>query len=277
MFEINADLVNYIDSRRVCSQCARSSSRAALPLSARRHYADVTENQSTTATTPSSSTIPPPPSPPPPVTSSSSPVETTVTPSSTTRYRIKSGIILTRPPLLTREPTPFESAFYFYQKRLNERLTVPFRSEFYFRKDTASGLDWRIKLRERAGVAGKDIGRYNPRGRVAWNDELLTDSPTSSPQYMIDKLLQDAELRVSEDGEEIAEEERVPVERPMPRRTEADEKSDVRRLDRALDRTLYLVVKQGEGEAAKWVFPATDVPTEEALHEVCCPDEISWA
>jgi large subunit ribosomal protein L46 len=72
-------------------------------------------------------------------------------------------------------------------------------------------------------------------------------------------------MRVSEDGEEIAEEERVPVERPMGRRTEADEKADVKRLDRALERTLYLVVK---GKDGKWRFPEGDVPTQEALHEV---------
>lgn len=98
---------------------------------------------------------------------------------------------------------------------------------------------------------------------------MLVGSTTSSPSEVVDKLLADAELRVSEDGEPIAAEERVPVERPMPRRTEADEKGDVRRLDRALDRTLYLVVRRGEGEGAVWEFPTGLVPTEETLHEVC--------
>ena len=189
-----------------------------------------------------------------------------------TRYRIKAGLILSRPPLLTREPTPFEAAFYLYQKRLNERLAVPFRRQFYFRTDTAAELDWRIKLRERYGVAAKDIGRYNPRGRTAWNDEVLVGSRLGAPDVVVDKLLADAEMRVSEDGEEIAEDERVPVERPMPRRTEADEKGDVRRLDRALDQTLYLVVKKGDGDGAaataRWMFPTGDVYTHEALHEV---------
>ena len=37
-------------------------------------------------------------------------------------YRIKGGIILTRAPLITRALTPFENAFFFYQKRLEERL-----------------------------------------------------------------------------------------------------------------------------------------------------------
>lgn len=188
-----------------------------------------------------------------------------------TQYRIKSGLILTRPPLLTREQTPFESAFYLYQKRLNERLTAPFRREFYFKPDSAADLDFRIKLRERHGVPAKDIGRYNPRGRMSWNDEVLVGSRTSDPQEVVNRLLADAEVRVSEDGEPIPPEERVPVERPMPRRTEADESGDTRRLDRQLDRTLYLVVKRpvGENGESVWEFPAGYVRTEEALHEVC--------
>ncbi|KAL2137175.1 hypothetical protein VTI74DRAFT_7722 [Chaetomium olivicolor] len=244
-------------SQRVCSQCARPAPRirtaaaaspqpsVLLPLRSRRYYAA----EAATAQQPQPTT------PPPPV--------TTTAPG----YRIKSGVILTRAPLLTREQTPFESAFYFYQKRLNERLTAPFRRQFYFKQDTAADLDFRIKLRERHGVPAKDIGRYNPRGRMAWNDELLVGSKTSDPQEMLEKLLADAEVRVSEDGEPIAPEERVPVERPMPRRTEADEKNDVRRLDRALDRTLYLVVRRGEGETGVWEFPTGVVPTEETLHE----------
>lgn len=114
-------------------------------------------------------------------------------------------------------------------------------------------------------MAAKDIGRYNPRGRVAWNDEVLVGSRTSEPEHIVEKLLEDAEMRVSDDGEAITEEERVKVERPMPRRTEADEKGDVKRLDRALDQTLYFVVKRENGE---WGFPMGNVPTDEALHEV---------
>lgn len=205
--------------------------------------------------------------PPPPVTTTP---KTTSTGENPTHYRIKSGLILTRPPLLTREQTPFESAFYLYQKRLEERLTAPFRRQFYYKQDTAADLDFRIKLRERHGVPAKDIGRYNPRGRMAWNDEVLVGSTTSSPEEVLNRLLADAEVRVSEDGEPIAPEERVPVERPMPRRTEADEKGDVRRLDRKLDRTLYLVVRRQVGEKGEgvWEFPAGVVPTEETLHEV---------
>ncbi|KAK4204431.1 39S mitochondrial ribosomal protein L46-domain-containing protein [Triangularia verruculosa] len=245
-------------SQRVCLQCTRSSTpllllRTTTPtttslLHPRRTFAaeavpSPIPEQPTTTSQP-----PPPPSPGP----------------GPSPYHIKSALILTRPPLLTRLPTPFESSFYLYQKRLNERLVAPFRKDYYFKQDTAHDLEWRIKIKERHGVPAKDIGRYNPRGRMAWNDEVLVGSTASSPSTLTEVLLKDAEVRVSEDGELIAPEEIVPVEKPMPRRTEADDKDDKTRLDRKLDETLYLVVKHGR--TGKWGFPMEQVTTEEALH-----------
>ncbi|RYP31133.1 hypothetical protein DL767_005886 [Monosporascus sp. MG133] len=179
-------------------------------------------------------------------------------------YRIRGGIILTRAPLLTRALTPFENAFFFYQKRLNERLVLPFRHTLFFKKDTAADLDWRIKFEERGKIAAKELGRYYAKGRNAWNDELLVGSTLSNEERIRDILLKDAENRVTEDGEEADPDEIVPVERPMDRITEADKMNDVRRLDRKLDRTLYLVVQSKDG---RWQFPSGDVPTDEHLHE----------
>ncbi|KAI0866926.1 39S mitochondrial ribosomal protein L46-domain-containing protein [Xylaria cubensis] len=187
-----------------------------------------------------------------------------VTASRRAEYRIKSGVILTRAPLITRALTPFENAFFFYQKRLNERLVLPFRHTFYFKKDTASDLDWRIKFEERGKIAAKELGRYYAQGRNAWNDELLVGSTLSDEERVREILLKDAELRVTEDGEKAPPDEIVPVERPMDRITEADKTKDIRRLDRALDRTLYLVVQRTDGQ---WQFPTEDVPTDEHLHE----------
>jgi large subunit ribosomal protein L46 len=121
-------------------------------------------------------------------------------------------------------------------------------------------------VRERHGVAGRDIGRYNPRGRMGWNDEVLVGSPLGAGEEVLrERIMGDAEMRVSEDGEEIPKEDRTPLEGLRPRRTESDEKGDTRMLDRQLDRTLYLVVRKGE---ADWGFPAGDVLTSENLHEV---------
>ncbi|KAI0166649.1 39S mitochondrial ribosomal protein L46-domain-containing protein [Xylariaceae sp. FL1272] len=179
-------------------------------------------------------------------------------------YRIKSGVILTRPPLITRALTPFENSFFFYQKRLNERLVLPFRHTLYFKKDTASDLDWRIKFEERGRIAAKELGRYYAQGRNAWNDELLVGSTLSDEERVRQILLKDAELRVTEDGEEAPPDEIVPVEQPQSRETEADKTNDVHRLDRKLDRTLYLVVQHSD---YSWQFPAVDMSTQERLHE----------
>ncbi|SPO01019.1 related to MRPL17 - mitochondrial ribosomal protein, large subunit [Cephalotrichum gorgonifer] len=180
------------------------------------------------------------------------------------RYLIKGGIILTRPPLLTRPQTSFESAYFFYQKRLNERLTLPFTQSAFFKRDTPPQLDWAIKLRERNGVVAREVGQYNGRSSTAWDDEVRVGDNVSDPELLREILLKDAEARVSEDAEEIPLEERVPVERPQPRVTQADKSGDVKRLDRQLERTLYLVV---QGEEGKWEFPTAPVSTDEALHD----------
>jgi large subunit ribosomal protein L46 len=167
--------------------------------------------------------------------------------------------------LVTRALTPFENAFFFYQKRLNERLVLPFRHTFYFKEDTPLNLDWRIKFEERGKISAKELGRYYPQSRNAWNDELLVGSTLSTEERIREILLKDGELRVTEDGEKAAPDEVVPVEQPMDRTTEADKTNNIRRLDRALDRTLYLIVQRTDGQ---WLFPTEDVPTDEYLHEV---------
>ena len=57
-------------------------------------------------------------------------------------------------------------------------------------------------------------------------------------------------------------------EKPMPRRTPADEKRDVKSLDRHGTRNLYLLVKGPPGDKYKWRFPKGYIETSEFLHEV---------
>lgn len=182
-------------------------------------------------------------------------------------YRLKAGIILSRPPILTQEQTPFESAFYLYQKRLNERLSTPFARSFYFRKEQPAGVDFAIKLSERKAVMAREIGFMRRLGRDAWADEALVEKgqALADPAYVRETLFTEAESRVSEDGEVLGKEDRQRIERPLSRETEADRTGDVRRLDRKLDRTLYLVVKDPE---ERWRFPQDDIRPNEGLYEV---------
>lgn len=176
--------------------------------------------------------------------------------------------MLSRPPLLTRDLHPFESAFFLYQKRLNERLALPFTRYFYFKKRTPADLEWKRKMKQRLTPA-RDIGKYNAYNAERWNDEVLVGAQESDFQWQVDRLLEDAASDGREKGEAedrgMKKVEREVFERPVSRWTEADEKNDTKSLNRALQRTLYLLVKNKEG---KWEFPK-DRLNEENLHGVC--------
>ncbi|KAI5465708.1 39S mitochondrial ribosomal protein L46-domain-containing protein [Mariannaea sp. PMI_226] len=226
-------------SPNICARCASSSSSSSPFV--RRLYSSATTATSPNAPTPTSAPLQPPPS----------------------SYNVRSGMILTRPPLVTRKLEPFENAFFFYQKRLEERLNTPFITSIYYKPDTARRLDWNIKVQDRKGTVAKELGVYNGKSSKAWDDELLVGDALSDQQSVVKALLKDAEARVSDDAEVIAAADVIPVDPPAGRETEADQKGDVRRLDRQLDRTLYLVVKGDDG----WVFPSDVIVNGENLHE----------
>jgi large subunit ribosomal protein L46 len=207
-------------------------------------------------------------------------------------YAVNAGLVLSRPPQITRDLHPFESAFFLYQRRLNERLALPFSRYFYFKKKTPADLEWKRKIKQRLTPA-RDIGRYKGYGEEAWNDELLLGAQESEFQYQVEKLLEDAEQTGAEAQEgETADAEPTenapatasaagkgtkvvhePVERPMSRITEADLKGDVKSLNRLLPRTLYLLVKDREG---KWMFPQDKVVGRETLHMVGLCLHLYW-
>lgn len=210
-------------------------------------------------------------------------------------YNMHASVVLSRPPLITRTLHPFEQAYYLYQKRLNERTVLPFSRYFYIKKGTPADLEWKRKIRDRPTPA-RDVGLYNAYGREAWNDEVLVGDETAAYENIVGKLVEDAETVVdtSTMGQEIGaangggagnadidsgnaklgqatggaaqiklKTERI--ERPQPRRTKADEEGDLHSLDRALERTLYLVVKDAKGE---WSFPGALVKGREGLNKV---------
>ncbi|KAL4871161.1 hypothetical protein BDV12DRAFT_184032 [Aspergillus spectabilis] len=174
-------------------------------------------------------------------------------------YTINAGVLLSRPPQITRDLTEFEKAFYFYQKRLNERLSLPFTKYFYFKRGTPADEDWKRKIRERQTPA-RDVGKYNAYSKEAWNDELLVGSQESEPDHVVETLILDAESTANNTSQDTSKKEEIP--RPHPRVTEADKKGDTQSLDRALQRTLYLLVQSKEGY---WKLPSSPVATHETL------------
>ncbi|MCJ1411808.1 54S ribosomal protein L17 mitochondrial [Ptychographa xylographoides] len=186
----------------------------------------------------------------PPVTTATAPHQS---------YQIQAGIVVSRPPLLTRDLHPFEKAYYFYQRRLNERLALPFTRYFYYQKDTPADTDWKKKIKARLTPA-RDIGIYNAYGKEGWADELLVGAKESEPSEQVEALLKDAQVETDEDSGSAKKDK---VEKPMPRTTEADRDGDTRSLNRALSRTLYLVVQGANGG---WGFPCGELAKKETLH-----------
>ena len=194
--------------------------------------------------------------PPSPLTGSSSQSES---------YKVKASVLLSRPPLLTRDLTPFEKAFFVYQRRLNERLALPFTRYFYYQRGTPGEVEWKRRIRERKTPA-RDIGPYNGYGEEAWNDELLEGDEISEPAVQIERLVEDAEIEVRVKGGEEAKKEKV--EKPKSRWTEADERGETTSLNRLMTRTLYLLVKR-RGSENRWMFPENQLLKDESLHKVC--------
>ena len=180
-----------------------------------------------------------------------------------TIYTINAGVLLSRPPQITRDLTAFEKAFYFYQKRLNERLTLPFTKYFYFKVGTPADQDWKRKVRERQTVA-RDIGKYNAYSKEGWNDELLLGDVESEPDHQMEMLVRDAESTANARSQDTSKREEIP--RPFPRVTEADRQGDEKSLNRMLQRTLYLLVQSKEGY---WKLPSSPIEAGESLRLVC--------
>ena len=217
-------------------------------------------------------------------------------------------MVVSRPPLLTRPLTAFEKAYHLYNRRLNERLALPFTRYFYYKKGTPQDGEWKRKIRAR-NTAARDIGSYSGYGDEAWNDEVLVGSKLGEWEHTVEQVIRDAEefnedtIRAAsvegnktDKGEGKAEGEtdavstqkgqsegapaqddfmqaaatikKEAVPRPAPRVTSADEANDTKSLSRKMDRTLYLLVKNAAG---RWVFPADLVQGKEGLHQVCNP------
>lgn len=201
--------------------------------------------------------------------------------------RLLCSPVLSRPPLITRDLTAFEKAYYLYQKRLNERLALPFSRYFYYKKGTPQDIEWKRKAKARRGTASRDVGLYNAYAEDGWNDEELVGSRLGEPEDVVEKLIRDAEGKDIVDAELQGDAEaqgkavsgdaragegvrkpvgEVSVERPLPRTTDADRDGDLQSLSRKLDRSLYLLVRRRDGA---WRFPEDRVFGRENLHQVC--------
>ncbi|KAK7207749.1 39S mitochondrial ribosomal protein L46-domain-containing protein [Myxozyma melibiosi] len=157
------------------------------------------------------------------------------------KFKLMAGVILSRPPIVTPEPTAFEKAYHHYQSELYKRLSWTFPHWFYFPKGS---------------LAENEYKRVQP--------QLTEDDPNVLLNRKRDEK-QEIVFPPRSVQRETEESARIYAKIvPQPRKTEADEKNDITKLDRKLDRTLYLIVKK-EGEFSDWQFPAAPIRKGESL------------
>lgn len=145
-------------------------------------------------------------------------------------------------------------------------MVLPFTQYFHYKRGTPAFEHWRAKRREREGIAARDIGKYNAYTKESWNDETLVGDDSAAPHKIVEQLIEE-EGRSAEfvgEGDENTGDVKLAG---LKRTTEADQQHDQKSLERGLERTLYLLVRNKDAKMS-WRFPAGDVEVREGLKEV---------
>ncbi len=159
---------------------------------------------------------------------------------------------------MLREPTKFEQAYHEYNRQLSEALQQPFPKDFYFKKGSAAEKRF------------EEDQSSSPQGFSAIASAAAASSSSSAAKGKGGKPKDASSTPAVATTSTSSGADGDAESRPLPRTTEADAKNDVRSLERKLDQTLYLVVKQKSKGAATWRFPAKALADikHENLHDV---------
>lgn len=147
---------------------------------------------------------------------------------------LHSALLVTRAPVLQREPSAFEREYYRFNTALSHKLQQPFQRDMYFKKGSA---------------AESRFDEYYTQLQKTWELTTATRDPSQAANRGTPSD-SDAELYAT-----------------MPRTTEADAQKNVHSLNRALDRTLYLFVAD-KGSKSGWRLPSKALPTERSAHDM---------
>ncbi|CCJ30632.1 unnamed protein product [Pneumocystis jirovecii] len=110
-------------------------------------------------------------------------------------YRILVATVLLRSPIISPEQTPFEKAYYAYQRQLSERLAAPFPVEFYFKKGSLAEKKWHENeaKRRKTGFFSDDVydEAREEKERIALSRETEADrkGDLRSLERKLDKTL----------------------------------------------------------------------------------------
>ncbi|SCV72220.1 BQ2448_4914 [Microbotryum intermedium] len=165
-----------------------------------------------------------------PSTSSSASTPSSSSSSSSASTRIVAAALISRPPLLLPSLTPFERTYYAYQRRIARALAKP----------VSVSTSWFFKPNS---TTEKSFSAY--------------DQATTAVDTGLEDPMRDFELA----GEQVEGAAEL-----VQRLTEADEKGDLKSLERKGDRTLYMLLKKNRKTHA-WQFPQGGVEGDESLLE----------
>ncbi|KAF9532417.1 50S ribosomal subunit L30 [Crepidotus variabilis] len=168
-------------------------------------------------------------------------------PKKTVKAQISTAILLNRSPTITRTPGQFERAYFAYEQRLRRALHNPFPYDFYFKQGTL--LETRFNLEERK------------REKLAFGPGFLEKENISEEKRAADIAAVETLAQQEGEGEEL-----------MPRSHSADEAADVKSLDRAGTRNLYLLLQTLEDGKDVWRFPQGEVENSQFLHQAALSD-----
>ncbi|RXW20740.1 hypothetical protein EST38_g5095 [Candolleomyces aberdarensis] len=178
---------------------------------------------------------------------SSENVAQSVRPKKSEKPRISTAVILNRSPILTKAPTPFETAFYSYQARIRRALSNPFPHDFYFKQ--GSLLQTRFNLEERQ------------REKRAFGPSFLPTEDVDPEKAAADKAAVEQLAQQEGEGEELTS-----------RTHKADLTNDVKSLDRKGQRNLYLLLLAEENGKDVWRFPQGGLEKGDLLHQAAQKD-----
>jgi large subunit ribosomal protein L46 len=170
------------------------------------------------------------------------------TPASTVALdSLRAALLLTRQPIVTPELSALERVYYNYQEELERRIMWTFPHYYYFKKGS---LSERRFIKAQKGPVSKQPNVLYEKGEpdVVHNRER--------------KHKQDVIIPKEEYEESSMSDISRPVE-PNSRITEADKANDTTSLERALPRTLHLLVKDSK---QGWKLPSFTLPQETPLH-----------
>ncbi|KAJ1978698.1 hypothetical protein H4R33_005916 [Dimargaris cristalligena] len=172
--------------------------------------------------------------------------------------RVVASLIVQRKPVILPELNKFERTYYAYRDELARREAAPFASEFYFKKGSTSEKEWNQRQKHYQSLLKKGWSALLADAEKSVGTAGLAADSTASESASATTTSSTA------DGSNSAAKDDATY-KAAPRITQADKDGDLKSLDRALDQSLYLLVKKPRQENA-WQFPQGGHEGLEFLH-----------